>query len=108
MTWFIIGIILTIIIVDIMKDTHFKCYHGMKVVEESEVRIPLWFFITIILVEQIPVLNILLFLTFLVAYFIFSNMKPEMYLVKYIPSLKGETYVGKIVIKIKKLLCTEI
>ena len=35
-------------------------------------------------------------------------MKPEMYLVKYIPSLKGETYVGKIVIKIKKLLCTEI
>lgn len=108
MTWFIIGIILTIIIVDIMKDTHFKCYHGMKVVEEFEVRIPLWFFIMIILVEQIPVLNILLFLTFLVAYFIFSNMKPKMYLVKYIPSLKGETYVGKIVIKIKKLLCTEI
>ena len=108
MTWFIIGIILTIIIVGIMKDTHFKRYNGMKVVEESEVRIPLWFFIMIILVEQIPVLNILLFLTFLVAYFIFSNMKPEMYLVKYIPSLKGETYVGKIVIKIKKLLCTEI
>lgn len=108
MTWFIIGIILTIIIVNIMKDTHFKRYNGMKVVEESEVRIPLWFFIMIILVEQIPVLNILLFLTFLVAYFIFSNMKPEMYLVKCIPSLKGETYVGKIVIKIKKLLCTEI
>lgn len=108
MTWFIIGIILTIIIVDIMKDTHFKHYNGMKVVEESKVRIPLWFFIIIILVEQIPVLNILLFLAFLVTYFIFSNMKPEMYLVKYIPSLKGETYIGKIVIKIKKLLCTEI
>lgn len=91
-----------------MKDTHFKCYNGMKVVEESEARIPLWFFIIIILVEQIPVLNILLFLAFLVAYFIFSNMKPEMYLVKYIPSLKGKTYVGKIVIKIKKLLSTEI
>ena len=44
MTWFIIGIILAIIIVDIMKDTHFKRYNGMKVVEESEVRIPLWFF----------------------------------------------------------------
>lgn len=27
---------------------------------------------------------------------------------KYIPSLKGETYVGKIIIKIKKLLSTEI
>lgn len=91
-----------------MKDTHFKCYDGMKVVEESEARIPLWFFVTIIIVEQIPVLNILLFLTFLAAYFIFSSMKPEMYLVKYIPSLKGETYVGKTVIKIKKLLCTEI
>lgn len=80
----------------------------MKVVEESEARIPLWFFVMIILVEQIPVLNILLFLTFLAAYFILSNMKPEMYLVKYIPSLKGETYAGKIVIKIKKLLCTGI
>ena len=108
MTWFIIGIILTIIIVDIMKDTYIKCYNGMKVVEECEVRIPLWFFIMIILVEQIPVLNILMFLTFLVAYFILSNMKPEMYVVKYIPSLKGETYVGKIMIKIKELLFTEI
>lgn len=108
MTWFIIGIILTIIIVDIMKDTHFKRYNGMKVVEEFDIRIPLWFLIIIILVEQIPFLNIILFLTFIIAYFIFSNMKPEMYLVKDIPSLKGETYVGKIVIKIKKLLCTEI
>ena len=108
MTWFIIGIILTIIIVDIMKDTHFKCYNGMKVVEEFDIRIPLWFLIIIILVEQIPFLNIILFLTFIIAHFIFSDMKPEMYLVKYIPSLKGETYVGKIVIKIKKLLCIEI
>lgn len=91
-----------------MKDTHFKCYDGMKVVEEFDIRIPLWFLIIIILVEQIPFLNIILFLTFIIAYFIFSNMKPEMYLVKDIPSLKGETYVGKIVIKIKKLLCTEI
>ena len=91
-----------------MKDTHFKCYNGMKVVEEFDIRIPLWFLIIIILVEQIPFLNIILFLTFIIAYFIFSNMKPEMYLVKDIPSLKGETYVGKIVIKIKKLLSTEI
>ena len=91
-----------------MKDTHFKCYNGMKVVEEFDIRIPLWFLIIIILVEQIPFLNIILFLTFIIAYFIFSNMKPEMYLVKYIPSLKGETYVGKIIIKIKKLLSTEI
>lgn len=91
-----------------MKDTHFKCYNGMKVVKEFDIRIPLWFLIIIILVEQIPFLNIILFLTFIIAYFIFSNMKPEMYLVKDIPSLKGETYVGKIVIKIKKLLCTEI
>lgn len=91
-----------------MRDTHFKCYNGMKVKEEFDIRMPLWFLIIIILVEQIPVLNILLFLTFIIAYFIVSSMKPEMYLVKYIPSLKGETYVGKIVIKIKKLLCTEI
>lgn len=91
-----------------MENTHFKCYNGMKVVEEFDIRIPLWFFIIIILIEQIPVLNIILFLTFIIAYFIFSNMKPEMYLVKYIPSLKEETYVGKIVIKIKKLLYTEI
>lgn len=91
-----------------MRDTHFKCYNGMKVKEEFDIRMPLWFLIIIILVEQIPVLNILLFLTFIIAYFIFSSMKPEMHLVKYIPSLKGETYVGKIVIKIKKLLCTEI
>lgn len=108
MIWFITGIILTIIIVGIIKDTHFKCYHSMKVKEEFDIRIPLWFLIIIILVEQIPFLNIMLFLTFIIAYFIFSNMKPERYLVKYIPSLKGETYVGKIVIKIKKLLCTEI
>lgn len=53
-------------------------------------------------------INLSFDLTFIIAYFIFSNMKPEMYLVKDIPSLKGETYVGKIVIKIKKLLCTEI
>ena len=64
MTWFITGIILTVMTVGIMKDTHFKCYNGMKVVEESEARIPLWFFIMII--------------------------------------------AGKVVIKIKKLLCTGI
>nr|DAI22460.1 MAG TPA: hypothetical protein [Caudoviricetes sp.] len=36
------------------KNTHFKRYNGMKVVEEFDIRIPLWFLIIIILVEQIP------------------------------------------------------
>lgn len=41
MLWSLIGIFFTIIIVGMLKDTHCKCYEGLEVKEEFDIKIPL-------------------------------------------------------------------
>lgn len=41
MIWSLIGIFFTIIIVGMLKGTHCKCYEGLEVKEEFDIKIPL-------------------------------------------------------------------
>lgn len=104
MIWVIIGIILTIIIVGIMKDTHAIVYNGMKVSEEHDIEIPLWMLCVLLLVELIPIINIVAFIGFVVWYVILYNTTPEQWLVKCTFRLQGKTYMGRAVLAVINFL----
>lgn len=104
MIWVIIGIILTIIMVGIMKDTHVIVYNGMKVSEEHDIEIPLWMLCVLLLVELIPFFNIIAFIGFAVWYVILYNTTPEQWLVKYTFRLQGKTYMGRAVLSVINFL----
>ena len=104
MFWIIIGIFLTIIIVGILKDTHCVCYNGLEVDEEFDIKIPMWLLIIILLIDLIPFYNIVLFIAFIIWYIVKSCGKPDMFDEKCLLSLRGETYVGKVLIIIKNFL----
>lgn len=106
MVWLIIGVILTIIIVGILKNTHAKCYDGLKAVEEFDIAVPLWMLAIILILELIPFLNIVLFIAFVIWYIIKSSGKPDRYEDKYI--LRGETYVGQAIKVVRNFLNIKI
>ena len=104
MFWIIIGIFLTIIIVGILKDTHCVCYNGLYIDEEFDIKIPLWLLIIILLIELLPFFNIVLFIAFIIWYIVKSCGKPERYEEKCLFRLRGETYVGKVLVIVKNFL----
>lgn len=104
MIWSLIGIFLTIIIVGVLKDTHCVCYDGLIAKEEFDIKIPLWVLIIILLIELIPFFNIVLFIAFIIWYIIRSCGEPDRFYDKYIFSLRGETYVGQVLVIIKNFL----
>lgn len=104
MIWSLIGIFLTIIIVGMLKDTHCKCYEGLEVKREFDIKIPLWVLIIILLIELIPSLNIVLFAAFIILYIDKSCDKSNRFYDKCLFSLRGETYVGQVLIMIKNFL----
>lgn len=104
MIWSLIGIFLTIIIVGMLKDTHCKCYEGLEAKEEFDIKIPLWVLIIILLIELIPFLNIVLFAAFIILYIVKSCGKPNRFYDKCLLSLRGETYVGQVLVIIKNFL----
>lgn len=104
MIWAIIGIILTVIMVGIMKDTHIIEYNDMKVSEEHDIEIPLWVLCVLLLVELIPFFNIAAFVAFVIWYVIMYNTTPQQWLVKYAFRLQGKTYMGKAVLAVINFL----
>lgn len=104
MFWIIIGIFLTIIIVGILKDTHCVCYYGLEVDEEFDIEIPMRLLIILFLIELIPFFNIMLFIVFITWYIVKSCGKPDRCEDKYLFRLRGETYVGKVLVIVKNFL----
>ena len=104
MFWIIIGIFLTIIIVGILKDTHCVCYYGLEVDEEFDIKIPMWVLISFLLLELVPFFNIVLFIAFIIWYIVKSCGKPDRYEDKCLFRLRGETYVGQVLVIIKNFL----
>ena len=78
-------------------------YNGMKGSEEHDIEIPLWMLCVLLLVELIPLINIMAFIGFVVWYVILYNT-PEQCLVKYTFRLQGKTYVGRAVLAIINFL----
>lgn len=68
MVWIIVGIILTIIIVRILVDTHVKSFEGFEAVEEYDIGMPWQLLLLILVVELIPFVNIIAFTGFLMWY----------------------------------------
>lgn len=79
-------------------------YNGMKDSEEHDIEIPLWMLCVLLLVELIPLINIIAFIGFVVWYVILYNTTPEQWLVKYTFRLQGKTYVGRAVLAIISFL----
>ena len=104
MIWVIIGIILTIIMVGIMKDTHVIVYNGMKISEEYDAEIHLWLLCVDLFIELIPLINIEAFVGFVVWYVIMCNSTPQQWLVKGAFRLQGKTYIGRAVLVVKNFL----
>lgn len=100
MIWAIIGIILTVIIVGIMKDTHIIEYNGMKVSKEYDIKIPLWMLCILLLVELLPFFNIVAFIAFVIWYVIMCNTTPQQWLIKCTFRIQGKTYMGKAVLEV--------
>ena len=104
MIWVIIGIILTIIMVGIMKDTHVITYNSMEISEEHDIEVPLWLLCVLLLIELIPFFNIGVFVSFIVWYAVMCNSTPQQWLIKYVFKLQGKTYIGSAVLAIINFL----
>lgn len=108
MIWYLIGIFLTIIVVGILKDTHYVYYRDRIFIEESEIEIPLWILIIIFLVELAPLFNIILFIIFALWYIKMSYQKPSYWGNTYVFNLRGENWIGRAIIMVRNFLNTKI
>lgn len=102
--WWIISLLVIVFTVFLIKDTHVKEYsYGRSVViEEYDMELPVWELILIILVGLIPILNFILFIIFAIFYIRCRDEETHVF------SLRGENWVGKGLLKIKKILSVKV
>ena len=71
MMW-IIAILIIILTLSILKDTHVEVYHGYygsaKLQEEYDVIVPLWIALIVVVLGLLPGTNIILFAVFIIYY----------------------------------------
>ena len=109
--WWIISLLVIVFTVFLIKDTHVKeySYHGRSVVEEYDMELPIWELILIILVGLIPVLNFIFFIIFAIFYIVHATWNPRCRDEEtHVFSLRGENWVGKGLLKIKKILSVKV
>lgn len=113
MMW-IISILIILFTICILTDTNVEKYRRingeMQIVETYKVGVPLWVILVIVLLGIVPYLNITLFVTFIIFYFIFSlgeNWDNLDYRAM-VFSLDGGNIITKCLLKIKKLPCWKI
>lgn len=106
--WWIISLLVIVFTVFLIKDTHVKeySYYGRSIVEEYDMELPIWELILIILVGLIPILNFILFITFAISYIVHATWDPRYK--THVFSLRGENWVGKGLLKIKKILSVKV
>lgn len=100
---FILSLVSSFIMYYILNDTHVEYYDKFDYMEEFDLGVTTGKLFLIICIELIPILNIFLFVTFLISYFIFfMNAKPTGYKDTYIFYLKGDNFMGRMLNKIIK------
>ena len=112
MMW-IIGIILIALTICILKDTHIQEYdwgYKRRLMDEYDLKLPIWVILVILLLGSIPFFNIVFFLAFIGYYIthVVSDMDSVFTSNIWKPSLKGENWVIKAILLVKKLLCTKV
>ena len=109
----IIDILIIILTLSILKDTHvkvyYRCYSCAKLQEEYDVIVPLWAALIITVLGLLPIANIVLFVAFIICYVIHAGWNPDRcnnY--THVFSLRGDNIVTRGLLKVKNLLCKEI
>lgn len=109
MGW-IISPLIIVFTVFLIKDTYVEEYNclGNKI-EEYDMELPIWGLILIILIGLIPILNFVLFIVFAIFYVVHATWNPEYRCEKtHVFSLRGENWVGKGLLKIKRILAVKV
>ena len=106
--WWIIGIIFILITVCVLKDTHIKVYCHYycdgECAYEYDYKLPLWALLLIVLIYRIPVVNIVVFISFSVCYIIHTVGDLVDYGDKiYVFSLNGNNWVTKSLLAINEV-----
>ena len=112
MMW-IIAILIIILTLSILKDTHvkvyYRCYGPAELQEEYDVVIPLWMALIIAVLGLLPIANIILFAAFIIYYAIHAGWNPnECNGYTHVFSLRGDNVVTKGLLKVKNLLCKRV
>lgn len=112
MMW-IIAILIIILTLSILKDTHvevyYRCYGPAKLQEEYDVIVPLWMALIITVLGLLPIANIILFAAFIIYYAIHAGWNPnECENYTYVFSLRGDNIVTRGLLKVKNLLCKRV
>ena len=112
MMW-IIAILIIILTLSILKDTHvkvyYRCYTSAELKREWDVIVPLWGALIIVVLGLLPIVNIVLFVAFIIYYAIHAGWNPDRcdnY--THVFSLRGDNIVTRGLLKVKNLLCKEI
>ena len=112
MMW-IIAILIIILTLSILKDTHvevyYRGYYPAELKREYDVIVPLWVALIIVVLGLLPIANIVLFVVFIIYYAIHAGWNPDRcnnY--THVFSLRGDSIVTKGLLKVKNLLCKEI
>ena len=111
MMW-IIAILIIILTLSILKDTHVKmydCFGKVKLKQEYDVTIPIWVVLIIVILGLLPIVNIFLFTVFIMYYAIHAGGNPN-YCTGYthVLSLRGKNVITRCLLVIKNLLCRKI
>lgn len=109
--WWIIALLIIVFTVFLIKDTHVEVcsYKDRSVIEEYNMELPIWLVILIILIGAVPILNITLFIIFVIFYVVHATWNPRYRDEEtHVFSLRGENWVGKILLKIKKTLTVKV
>jgi len=112
MMW-IIAILIIILTLSILKDTHVKVYYrccgSAKLQKEYDAAIPLWMALIIVVLGLLPIANIVLFVVFIIHYAIHAGWDPnECEDYTHVFSLRGDNIVTKGLLKVKNLLCKKV
>ena len=108
----VIAILIIILTLSILRDTHVKVYYGyctVKLQEEYDIMIPLWVILITVVLGLLPIVNIILFAVFIIYYAIHAGWDPnkcEGY--THVFSLRGDNIVTRGLLKVKNLLCKRL
>lgn len=108
----VIAILIIILTLSILKDTHVKVYYGYhaaELQEEYDAIIPLWEALIIVVLGLLPIANIILFAVFIIYYAIHTGWDPNKCEgCTHVFSLRGDNIVTRGLLKVKNLLCKRI
>lgn len=107
--WWIISIIFILVTICVLKDTHIKVYYNYyykkECAYEYDYKLPIWALLLIVLIYLIPIVNIVVFISFSICYIIHTVGDLVDYGDKiYVLSLNGNNWVTKSLLAIKEIL----